>query len=78
MKLRNAKDNRGLDNLMYDLKLIAAQGGSTDAVSGRFTFSKLGAVIRLKPLEDLQYIVQDDLSAINIFEISTQGSGVVN
>ena len=74
----NVKDNRGFDNLMYDLKFISASGNAPDGLSGRFTFTKLGAVIRLKPFEDLHFIVQDDLSAITEFEITAQGSGVID
>ena len=81
LNIFNAKDNRELDNLMFDLKFIPSQGGAPDGLSGRLTFSKLGAVIRLRPFEDLQYIVQDDLTLganITKFEISVQGAGVVD
>jgi hypothetical protein len=72
----NAKNNRELDNLMYDLKFIPASGGAPDGLSGRFTFAKLGSVIRIAPFEDLQFIVQDDLSGLTTFEIICQGAGV--
>ena len=74
----NVKDNREFDNLMYDFKFIEASGNAPDGLSGRFTFDKLGAVIRLKPFEDLQFIVQDDLTDLTDFEIVAQGSGVVD
>jgi len=74
----NVKDNREMDNLMYDLKFISAKKNSPDGLSGRFTFAKLGAVVRLKPFEDLQFIVQDDLTNLTEFEIIAQGSGVVD
>ena len=37
---------------------------------------KLGSVVRLAPFEDLQFIVQDDLTGITTFEILLQGAGV--
>ena len=74
----NVKTNRGFDNLMYDFKFIASQGGAPDGLSGRFTFSNLGAVIRLRPFEDLQFIVQDNLTGITRFEIILEGAGVVD
>lgn len=72
----NIKDNREFDNLMFDFKFIPASGNAPDGLSGRFTFEKLGSVVRLKPFEDLQFIVQDDLRALTTFEILTQGAGV--
>jgi len=72
----NIKNNRGFDNLMFDFKFIPASGNAPDGLSGRFTFEKLGSVIRLKPFEDLQFIVQDDLTDLDGFEILTEGAGV--
>jgi len=75
----NVKDNRELDNIMYDLKFIDAKGPAPEGLSGRFTFEKLGSVIRLKPFEDLLFIVQDDLTTgadITKFEIMLGGAGV--
>jgi len=74
----NIKDNREMDTLMYELKFIPASGNAPDGLSGRFTFEKLGSVIRLRPFEDLQFIVQDNLTSITTFEIETQGAGVTN
>ena len=74
----NVKDNREFDNLMYDFKFIAASGNAPDGLSGRFTFEKLGSVIRLKPFEDLQFIVEDNLTGLTTFEILLQGAGVTN
>ena len=72
----NVKDNREFDGLMYDYKFIDASGNAPNGISGRFTFEKLGSVVRLAPFEDLQFIVQDDLSALDEFSISVQGAGV--
>jgi len=72
----NVKNNREFDNLMFDFKFITAIGNSPDGLSGRFTMEKLGSVVRLAPFEDLQFIVQDDLTGITTFEILLQGAGV--
>ena len=72
----NVKDNREFDGLMYDYKFISASGASPDGISGRFTFEKLGSVVRLAPFEDLQFIVQDNLIALTEFNITVQGAGV--
>jgi hypothetical protein len=74
----NVKTNRDLDNLMYDFKFILAGGGAPNGASGRFTFEKLGSVVRLKPFEDLQFIVQDNLTGLNVFEVLAQGAGVTD
>ena len=78
VNLFNIKNNREFLTLMYDFNLISASGNSPDGLAGRFTFSELGAVIRLKPFEDLQFVVQDDLTDLTIFEIIVQGAGVID
>lgn len=74
----NVKNNRDFDNLMYDFKFIDSLGQSPNGLSGRFTFEKLGSVIRLKPFEDLQFVVEDDLTNITLFEILLEGAGVTD
>ena len=77
----NVKTNRDLDNLMFDFKEIAAKPPANEGQSGRFTFEKLGSVIRLKPFEDLEFVVQDNLTlggTILVFEIVGQGALVTN
>ena len=74
----NIKNNREIDNLMFDFKFIATKGSAQDGLSARFKVKELGAVIRVKPLEDIKFIVQDDLTLLSIFEISVQGSVVVD
>lgn len=75
-----ARTNGELKNICYDLELIAAKGGAQDAISGRFTFGgqeKLGAVVRLSEQEDLEIIIQDDLTSLVRFEVIAQGSAVL-
>lgn len=70
----NVKTNAEMKALMYDFELISSGGPqSPDGFSGRFTLSKLGAVLEIKPGEDVQLIIQDDLSALSKFEIIVEG-----
>lgn len=72
----NTKTNGELSNLMYDFNIQAAQGNQQDGFTGRMTFggqSKMGVVIRLRQGEDLQLIVQDSLSGLEILEIICLG-----
>ena len=77
----NAKTNGELKNIMYDLdiELVAQQG--QDGFTGRLTFAgqnKMGAVIRIGPDEDIQIVIQDDLTSLDRFIVIAEGSGVVN
>lgn len=74
----NVKTNGELQELMYDFSIIPASGNQQDGATGRFTFEKLGSVVRLKPFEDLQFIVQDDLTSIDLLTIVVQGATVTN
>lgn len=75
----NSKTNGELKNLMYDFDIQLATGNQQDGFTGRMTFagpSKMGVVIRLKKGEDLQMIIQDDLSSLEILEIICEGHTV--
>lgn len=74
----NWKTNGDMSNTMYDFKLVPAAGNAQDGFVGRFTLAKLGSVIRLAPGEDLQVIIQDDLSSLVNFSIQAQGSEVTD
>ena len=77
----NAKTNGDLKNLMFDFSIEAASGSQQDGATGRLTFGgqeKLGAVIRLAPDEDLQLIIQDNLSTLSTMRVYAQGSLVVD
>lgn len=63
---------------MYDFTVYEASNPSQgiDGFCGRLTFggqSKLGVVLRVGPDENLQLIVQDDLSYLVDFEIMLEG-----
>lgn len=77
----NAKTNAGLKLIMYDVDVQVASGNQQDGLTGRLTFGgqeKLGAVIRLKAGEDLQMLIQDDLTSLEAFTITAEGSEVTN
>jgi hypothetical protein len=74
----NVKTNGGLDNIMYDWKPYDAQNlqQGQNGFTGRLTFagpSKVGVVIRLEPGEDIQLIVQDDLTDLLVFSLIAEG-----
>jgi len=77
----NAKTNAQLKNLMFDFDIQKASGNQQDGFTGRITFAgenKMGAVIRLEEQEDLQLIVQDNLSTLSSFIMIAQGSEVTD
>ena len=77
----NVKTNAEFKNLMFDVGIELAKGNAQDGITGRFSFAgqdKLGAVVRLKANEDLQIIVQDDLTSLESFTMIAQGSEVVD
>jgi len=76
----NAKTNSELKNIMFDFQIQLASQSQQDGFTGRLTFAgqnKFGAVVRLGPGEDLQVIIQDDLTSLVKFEIIAEGSEVV-
>lgn len=73
----NVKDNGDLAALAYDLQFLSAIGGGQDGLVSRLTFggwSKMGAVVRLAPDEDLELIVNDDLSSLQKMIVMAEGS----
>jgi hypothetical protein len=75
----NVKTNADFKNIMFDIDIEVAKGNAQDGITARFTFAgqeNLGAVIRLFPNEDLQFIIQDDLSSLSMFKIMVEGSEV--
>ncbi|MGD2113421.1 MAG: hypothetical protein PVG07_00100 [Acidobacteriota bacterium] len=78
----NAKTNGDLANIMYDFNVQAASNPAIgqDGFTGRLTFAgqnKIGVAIRLEAGEDLQVIIQDDLSTLTSFYIIAEGHEVV-
>jgi hypothetical protein len=74
----NVKTNGEMAALMYDwtpyLATNPQQG--VDGFLGRLTFagqSKIGVAVRLMPGEDLEFIIQDDLTDITLLEVTAEG-----
>lgn len=77
----NVKTNAEMKNIMYDFDIEVAQGNAQDGFTGRFTFggqNKMGAVIRIGADEDLQVIIQDDLTSLVSLTLIAEGSQVIN
>jgi hypothetical protein len=77
-----AKTNGDLEGIMFDFHIHAktnpVQG--QDGFTGRLTFggqSKMGVVVRVGPDEDLECIIQDDLSTLTAFSVIAEGSAVI-
>lgn len=78
----NVKANGEIKGIMYDLDILSATNPSQgqNGFAGRLTFagqSKIGVTVRLAPGEDLNLIIQDDLSSIQKLEITVEGHEVV-
>ena len=77
----NARTNAELKNLMYDFDIQPASGNQQDGFTGRITFAgenKMGAVVRLAEQEDLEVIIQDDLTGLVSFTMISEGSQVTD
>jgi len=77
----NAKTNGDLKNIMFDFDIEVVGQQGQDGFTGRLTFAgqnKMGAVIRIGPDEDLQIVIQDDLTSLDRFIVIAEGSGVVD
>lgn len=79
----NAKTNNDLAGLMFDWTpyLAASPGQGVNGFSGRLTFAgsnKIGVALRIGPDEDLQLLVQDNLSTLLTFKVIVEGHVVVD
>jgi hypothetical protein len=75
----NAKTNGDLAGIMYDFQIFDASNPvqGVDGFTGRLTWagqSKMGVTVRLAIDEDLEMIIQDDLTGISRLEIVAEGS----
>lgn len=76
----NIKDNGEFAGIAYDMQFLSAIGGGQDGLIGRLTFggwSKMGAVIRVAPDEDVEMLVSDNLISLPKFELIVEGSIVI-
>ena len=72
----NAKTNGELKTLMFDFDIQVALGSAQDGFTGRLTFAgqaKMGAAIRLEPGDDLQMLIQDNLTTLQLFGCVCEG-----
>lgn len=74
----NAKSNAELSNLMFNFEIVASSNPAQgqDGFIGRLTFAgqnRVGVTIRIAENDDLQLIVQDDLSSLIEFKIKIEG-----
>lgn len=72
----NARSNAELKNVMFDITYSDKAPAGTYGMTGRLTFGgqeKIGVVIRLSKNEELQLLVQDDLSGLTTFELMAEG-----
>ena len=72
----NAKTNGRLSELMFDLTYSDKAPAGVNGLSARLTFggqNKLGVVIRLHEGDELQMLIQDDLTGLTTFKITAEG-----
>lgn len=74
----NIKDNGEIAGLMYDWTPFSATNPQqgVDGFVSRLTFggqNKIGVTIRIAPDEDLEVLIQDDLSGLTLLEITAEG-----
>jgi hypothetical protein len=73
----NIKTNGQVAGMMFDFDILTAAGGGQDGFKARLTFGgqdKFGSVIRLPINEDLELVIQDNLTTLQSFEIIAEGS----
>jgi hypothetical protein len=74
--LTNWKTNENMKSDMYDVEFDARSGGGGSyGTSGRGSFDRTGAVVRLDGATNdrLEFYVQDDLTALATFTMKAQG-----
>lgn len=74
----NVKDNGEFAGIMYDWEIVTVANPiqGVNGFYGRLTFAgqnKIGVTVRLAPEEDLELLIQDDLTDLALFEIMAQG-----
>lgn len=75
----NAKTNGDLKSLMFDFDIELAGVQQQDGFTARLTFAgenKMGAVVRIGADEDLQIIIQDNLTSLESFSVIAEGHQV--
>ena len=76
--IANFKTNMEIKEAVFDLEIQTVAKNSQDGITGRFTFEKLGQVVRIGAGEDLQIVIQDDLTSLTTFTVLAEGSEVTD
>lgn len=74
--LWNVKDNGELANITFDFDIYTAIGQGQDGCKFRNTYAgqdKHGVAIRLSPGDELQLVIQDDLTSLDQFRVIAEG-----
>ena len=74
----NFKTNMELKNITYDMEIQTAANQAQDGLTSRFTLTQLEQVVRIGAGEDLQVVIQDDLTSLTSFTMIAEGSEVVD
>ena len=74
----NFKSNMELKNITYDVEIQTAASNAQDGLTSRFTLTQLEQVVRIGAGEDLQVIIQDDLTSLTSFTMIAEGSEVTD
>jgi hypothetical protein len=73
----NIKDNGDMTSIMYDIQYITATAGGQDGLYGRLSWAgqeKMGVTVRLAINEDIEIIVQDNLTGLGYLSVTAEGS----
>jgi hypothetical protein len=78
----NVKSNGELREIMYDIDIVetGTPASGQDGVFGRLTFggqNKIGVVQRIAINEDVEIIIQDNLSGLTLFQVTAEGHIVI-
>ena len=74
--LMNIKSNADLAKIGFDMELLSATGVGVNGVKARITFAgqdKMGVAVRIGATEDLEMIIQDNLTGITSFKVIAEG-----
>jgi len=77
----NVKTNLEMSNICFDFDIYSATGQGLDGFVCRITFAgqnKMGVALRVMADEDLEFIVQDNLTTITSLEVIAEGHVVVD
>lgn len=74
----NFKTNMELKEILYDLQIQTVANNAQDGLTARFILTNLEQVVRIGAGEDLQVVIQDDLTSLTSFTMIAEGSEVTD